>query len=487
MNARQVWIAALLVALLLRLATLSEYPLHDTTEARYADIARLMVTSGDWITPQVEPRVPFWAKPPLSIWATATSFKIFGINEFAARLPSFLLTLSSLALIGFFARTYLASNAAVPAATILLSTALGFGAAGAVMTDATLMFSTTLTMISFWFATRESRSLWRYCFFLGLALGLLAKGPIALVLAGLPILVWSLWYQTLAWLWRAMPWLSGSALVLVIAAPWYIMAELRTPGFLEYFVVGEHWLRFVQSGWAGDLYGEAHSHPRGTIWPYGLLAALPWSLLALYAIGRAVKAGDALRTLPSLQAFLLLWALTPLVFFTFAGNILAAYVLPGLPAFALLMGNYLFKRQRQFAGLALLVPGVFVVAILTGAIERADYRSQRDLVNFQYGRSPASDLRYFPRLPHSASFYSAGRAQAVHTPAELTALVLSGIDAYVAMRKDRLGKLPYELRQCLQQDGEIHNYVIVRTQNGGCISCGDSNRVVSWSESRITI
>jgi hypothetical protein len=268
------------------------------------------------------------------------------------------------------------------------------------------------------------------------------------------------------------------------------MAEFRTPGFLEYFFIGEHWLRFVQSGWTGDLYGEAHAHPRGTIWLYGVLAILPWSLLALPALlrtGRAARAGKAIRALSPVHAYLLLWALAPLVFFSFAGNILAAYVLPGLPAFALLMSDALGRRQGQHAGLVLLVPGLFVVAILSGVIERANYRSQKDLVDFQFRRSPSSELHYYPKLPHSAAFYSAGRAKAVHTTAELAALVSSGADTYVAMRKNRLGKLPYELRQCLRQDSEIHDYVIVRTQNGGCISCRDSNRVVSWRESRITI
>jgi 4-amino-4-deoxy-L-arabinose transferase-like glycosyltransferase len=100
MNARgRVWLAIFLTAVAVRLLTLSAYPLYDTTEARYAEIARVMLATDNWVTPQIEPGEPFWAKPPLSIWATALSFSVLGINEFAARLPSLLFTLATACLI----------------------------------------------------------------------------------------------------------------------------------------------------------------------------------------------------------------------------------------------------------------------------------------------------------------------------------------------------------------------------------------------------
>lgn len=462
MSSRQLWLAVLIAAALLRLATLPAYPLHDTTEARYAEIARLMVVSDDWVTPQVAPGVPFWAKPPLSSWVAAASIKLFGSNEFAARLPSLLLSLLTIAVVLRLGRAALSSEAAIAASAILLTSLMGFGAAGAVMTDAALAFSTTLSLAAFWIAAEQPRSPWRYIFFVGLALGLLAKGPVALVLVGLPILAWSLWQKNIAWLWRALPWLTGSLLMLAIAAPWYALAEHRTPGFLEYYFVGEHWLRFVESGWQGDLYGDAHARPRGTIWVYGVLAALPWSLLALYAAGRYIKSGGLRRALGPWQAYLLLWTLAPLVFFTFAGNILAAYTLPGLPAFALLLGDYLVRRERQFARLGLLVPALLVVATLSGAIDYASYRSQKELVSLHYGQWPASDLRYFPKLPLSASFYSQGRVQAIATPAELADFTSSGADHFVALQKDRLPRIADEQRQRLCVVNEVHNYVVLQ-------------------------
>ena len=81
----------IVVTILLRLLTLGAYPLFDPTESRYAEIGRKMVESGNYVTPMIEPGVPFWAKPPLSFWMSAYSYKLFGINEFTSRLPSFLL------------------------------------------------------------------------------------------------------------------------------------------------------------------------------------------------------------------------------------------------------------------------------------------------------------------------------------------------------------------------------------------------------------
>ena len=140
-----------------------------------------------------------------------------------------------------------------------------------------------------------------------------------------------------------MPWVGGTILLIVLVLPWYFAAEARTPGFLEYFFVGEHWMRFVHPGWAGDLYGSAHSRPRGTIWLFWVIAAFPWSLVFLYSLARNA-AGYRRDFSTACDAdgwilYLLLWTVFPMIFFTLAGNILWTYTLPGLPAFALLMAQ----------------------------------------------------------------------------------------------------------------------------------------------------
>ncbi|MBT8080203.1 MAG: phospholipid carrier-dependent glycosyltransferase, partial [Gammaproteobacteria bacterium] len=203
MNRRKLWLAVLVTAAALRLLTLSLYPLHDTTEARYAEIARLMVASGDWVTPQITVGVPFWAKPPLSMWFTAASFELFGLSEFAARFPGWVLILLAAALVVRLGKVASTTDAAVASAAVFLTTVLGFMSAGMVMTDAALTLSTTLSLASFWMAADFPASRSRYLFFVGLGLGLLAKGPLALVLVGLPVVTWALWHRGIVWLCRA--------------------------------------------------------------------------------------------------------------------------------------------------------------------------------------------------------------------------------------------------------------------------------------------
>ncbi len=140
-----------------RLATLGAYPLMDTTESRYAEIARKMLETGDWLMPQFDYGIPFWGKPPLSTWLSAASMAVFGVNEFAARLPSLLL-------LRRLRRARLRGSRALRAGRD--ARAVDGGAvrddrprlrrAGAVMTDPALAFGTTLSMAGFWLAVRRA-------------------------------------------------------------------------------------------------------------------------------------------------------------------------------------------------------------------------------------------------------------------------------------------------------------------------------------------
>ena len=215
--------AALLLAALVRLLLLDAYPLMDTTEARYAEIAREMVATGDWITPQLDPGVPFWAKPPLSIWLTALSLATFGGTALAARLPHFLLCSITCLLVFRFGRTERDAPDGLLAAVILATTPVFFVSAGAVMTDATLALGTTLAMTSFWRSVNAERPsvAARYGFFVGLAIGLLAKGPVALFITLLPVGAWTILARRGGDVGRRMPWARGALLTAAVAAPWY--------------------------------------------------------------------------------------------------------------------------------------------------------------------------------------------------------------------------------------------------------------------------
>lgn len=335
-GARLAWIL-LATVLAARLLTMVLYPLMDSTEARYAEISRIMVVSDDWLMPQVEPGVPFWGKPPLFAWLTAGAFKAFGFGEFAARLPHFLLALATLWLVTAVAARETTTGPRILPALVLASMPLFYVCAGAVMTESALLLSTTLALAGFWLGTQHGRRGWGLAFFAGLGLGMLAKGPVAPLMALLPIAMWLLVNRDWSAL-RRLPWKAGVPLTLALFLPWYLAAEAHSPGFLSYFLVGEHLLRFTQPGWAGDLYGNAHVQPRGMIWLFWFQATAAWGLLAVIALVRIVRRAPGRRLFSDpWRRYLLCWIVAPMLFFTFATNILWTYVITGLPALALLL------------------------------------------------------------------------------------------------------------------------------------------------------
>ncbi len=454
-----------------RLLAMLVVPLTDPTEARYAEIARKMLETGDWITPQIAYGVPFWGKPPLHTWLSAAGMGIFGVNEFGTRIGIFLAACALLWLLYRWCAELRGRAFALNVLVVLASSALFFGASAFVMTDMVMTFGTTLSMIAFWRASVTGDRASGYLFFVGLGIGLLAKGPIAVVLTGMPIGLWVILGRRWSTL-RHLPWVGGAALVLAIAGPWYAAAEHKTPGFLHYFIVGEHFQRFVQSGWSGDLYGWGHSAPKGSIWLYALLACLPWSLFALALIARPRAVHAAFRNDSSgLRAYLLLWMLAPLVFFTMAANILPAYVLPGTPAAAVLLvqlwtdvwdGGRTDGTRRPFivaAGASLLG---FMVLIGTLAIapERAAIRSQKSLVQEAEQLAPGADLYYWKEHIYSADFYSHGQARTLGNAAQLRDLPANGKRICLVARKKKFAKLPAELRRRFVEIGSIGQHTL---------------------------
>lgn len=464
---------AVAVIALARLATLGAYPLMDTTEARYAEIARKMAELGDWTTPWFDYGVPFWGKPPLSFWLTAGSFRLLGVGEFAARLPQWLAGM----LVAWLLWQWLARRSqreATYALALLLGSALYLVAAGAVMTDMALAAGTTLAMRGFWLGIHGAgaeRMRERWLLFAGMAVGMLAKGPIALVLIGLPVAAWTLASGNLALVWRALPWIRGMLAVATLALPWYALAEMRTPGFLDYFLVGEHWLRFVVPGWKGDLYGTAHQFPRGAIWGFALAALLPWSLVLPAAVPflRRVGIRQPVKDAETKwRRYLLCWGLAPCIFFSLAGNILWTYVLPGIPALSAWGAAWLAGSSPRRA-IPVLLTGLSVTLLGLGAFlanvelsARAERDSAKVLVaDYEARRRADEPLIFVGRRPFSAAFYSEGRAELVRDPAML-AKRLKGASAFVALPAGAGATLPLPVQRQLERVREYGRFDLFR-------------------------
>lgn len=467
-----------LLMLLARLLTLGAYPVSDATEARYAEIARKMVELNDWVTPWYDYGVPFWAKPPLSTWITAASMEVFGVNEFAARLPHFLAGVLVIALVAGWLRRRSARQALLTAA-LLTGSLLFFVASGAVMTDMALVVGLVLAMRGFWlglFGDERERRRERWLFFAGLALGLLAKGPLVLVLSGVPIALWAVLTGNVRTAWSGLPWLRGTLLMLALAVPWYVLAEQHTPGFLNYFLVGEHWKRFTVSGWTGDRYGTAHAVPRGMIWPYAAIACLPWALLfPLLALVRRKQAPVAPPPEPSWSRYLWAWALAPCLFFTASRNIIWTYFLPGMPALAMLGAGWLARDGNEERTDAWLSAGLLLSIVSFGAtlaymqLENG-FRSAKLVISAVQARQ--ADLGALVFVGHgiySPAFYSHGKAHQLQRLDQLGPELDAGARAqkaprFVALYGAQWTQLPPQVQQQLHPEGHFGSYDLYTVQ-----------------------
>ncbi len=403
-------------ALLLRLISLITYPLMDTTEARYGEMGRLMVETGNWLTPQFDYGIPYWGKPPLFIWISALSIELFGVNEFAIRIPHWLAGVITIALLAFM--THRAGFNPLVTAIVLATCGIFSLGAGIIMADMVLTMAISIAMIGFyhcWLHKDRYYYWWGYLGFFGLACGLLTKGPVVVVMMGIAIFPWLIiqhgFIGAFKALWQRFPIVSGVLLMLAISLPWFIMAEAATPGFIDYFIVGEHFKRFVISGWEGDLYGRAHIEPYGKIWIFWLYSAAPWSLVLLFLIWKRRK---TLRTLntnhASLLSFALCWLISPMILFTMAGNILPAYVMPSVPALGLIIAMLISNTDfKWFVPTAMIAPTALIIAMLVLIIgPKAESRS--DYAIFEH---ITNDLPvfYVSLRPFSGQFYSNGQAK----------------------------------------------------------------------------
>jgi 4-amino-4-deoxy-L-arabinose transferase-like glycosyltransferase len=229
--ARLVLLAAIALLALVRLWSLGAYPLMDTTEARYADLALRMLQRGDWLMPWAIDGHAFWAKPPLSTWASAFGMQLLGINAFAARLPHYLMGLAVAALTWDMARQQHLRRAGLHAVALLAGSLLLVVAAGAVMTDMALTLGVTLMMAGYQRVMLDRPGarapVFPWALVAGTSIAMLAKGPVALVLAGLPMIAW--W----AWVGRGLPArppIAGAKAARVaglLVLPGYQLAEWR--------------------------------------------------------------------------------------------------------------------------------------------------------------------------------------------------------------------------------------------------------------------
>ncbi|MDP3311807.1 glycosyltransferase family 39 protein [Lutibacter sp.] len=442
--------------LLFRVVLNYSIPLMDKTEARYAEISRIMAETNDFVTPQIDYDVPFWAKPPLSTWFSSLSIKVFGENEFAVRFPYLLLNILVLLLIGRYAKEK-KLDFFIPA-FILLTIPEFLIHTGVVSTDTALAFCVTLVMISFWEAVKTKENhLWKYVFFIGLGLGMLAKGPIIFILTIPPIFVWTLFFKEFKAVWKNFQWFLGILLFVIIAAPWYYLAELKTPGFIDYFIVGEHFKRFFDSSWQGDKYGFPKSQPMGMIWLFLIAFAIPWILLVIQKVWQ--KKLTILKD--KWVLFLLLWLLWTPGFFTISKSLIHPYIMPVMVPIALLITYWWdeFKNIKRIIYLALLFPLIALLFFIgTQFTPKSEFYINSDKYLIENNSKDNIPMYYWQTKSYSSQFYSKGIIKVIKNEQELTTHLNSDTSFLLIIPHKRLKKMnPSYLKFLLEIDNNYKN------------------------------
>ncbi len=342
-------LAVITSIVLLRLCCLPFPDLIDTTEGRYASVAKLMFDRNDWVTPWIYfggELQPYRGKPPLHFWLMETSYALFGVNPWSARLPSLLSALSVGLLLFVFAVRKLGIQPALAAASIFASCTLLFFLSGACILDVTLTVGVTLALVGF--ALADQSRLWSALFFAGLGIGVLVKGPLAVALAVLTIGPWALLRRWATGTWppqiRALQWIQGISAFVLIVAPWYLIQEYRNPGFLRYFIWNENLARYLVKDY-GDRYGTGHQQPFAASWLMLFIGLTPWSFVTLpflATLGSRITAKENVRRWIAENPWTLygaIWMASCPFLFTFARQYTATYFAPSIPGFSLMVAS----------------------------------------------------------------------------------------------------------------------------------------------------
>lgn len=329
-----------ILAAILYLPGLGRPALWEPDEGRYAEIAREMVISGDYVTPRDDFEL-YFEKPPLVYWAEAAAIRIFGANEFAVRLPAALFSIGQVLVTAALGELMLDGEAGFFAAIVLALSPLFFGFARFATLDPALGFFLAAALGAFYAAaceesfSRPPGSRWMLICAAMLALGTLAKGPIALFLGGAIALLWMATERRLGQLVET-PLVACFVIYAAIVLPWFVLMEARNPGFLRFFFVHEHLARYLAS--TEHEWGPWFFIPVvvGGTWPWIFFVPLGWS---------AMRAEDGLpanaTTLSRRRAaarLLAVWFVVIFVFFSIPRAKLGSYILPALAPLAIVAG-----------------------------------------------------------------------------------------------------------------------------------------------------
>jgi 4-amino-4-deoxy-L-arabinose transferase-like glycosyltransferase len=411
------------------LGSLAVRPLYKPDEARYAEIAREMAESGDWVTPRLN-GFKYFEKPPLQYWATAAAFRIFGTDDWSARLWTGLMALAGIAAAFAAGKRLFGAPAGALAAMLLAASPLYLLYGQFTTLDMGVSVFLAGAIFAFAIAQHEGErharrwmlAGWALC-----ALAVLSKGLIGIVLPAATVALYILLRRE----WRLLARLElvrGGALFLAIVAPWFLAVSLANTEFAHFFFVQEHWLRYTTTM-------HQRSHPAWYFVPVLALGIVPWLLPALSAWGASLRAAP--RGAFAAPFFLALWCLVVFVFFSASGSKLPGYIVPLLPPLAVLAAGLL---ARSAARALLLTQSALLVVIALAIAVGTFYLARLDSSRIEFAPAYSPTLLAVALIIAAAGVIAANRVWRARPLQCVGALALG---AYAAMLVGTVGHRVY--------------------------------------------
>ena len=388
-----------------RLALMAVVPVFEPSEARYAAISANMARSGDFVVPHFTHNLEYQSfdgKPPLVFQAGGLFCKVFGVCEFAVRLFPFLSALLVLAILYHAVKRESDAETGRLAVLVCATSTAFYAAAGISMTDMTLTCCVAGALLLY--RCFQETYACRYAAGVAalLGAGMIVKGPVALVMFGLPVLLDAIVNRQ----WKALfnaRWLLVAPVFFAVAVPWFVLVEQRNPGSVWYFFYNENFMRFISHDY-GDKYGAGREAFRGVSILWAFVATLPWSLFPLYSLLKDFQTFKRQTSnLQPLKPFFSLSFLAIVGFWCLTSRVLVYYLFPVIPLFAAwLVLHYGKDRLSRFvpwcALLSLLVVsggfvgGMFFSDKMQGAKTKFSPMENHYAFEFYHGRPSEAQL-----------------------------------------------------------------------------------------------
>ncbi|ALU89163.1 undecaprenyl-phosphate-4-amino-L-arabinose-- lipid A 4-amino-L-arabinosyltransferase protein [Herbaspirillum rubrisubalbicans M1] len=351
--------------------------LVPTDEGRYAEMAREMVATQDWITTRLN-GIKYFEKPPLQTWMNAITFELFGLGEWQARLWTGLCGLLGIGLAAYTGSRVFNGRVGFYAALVLASSFFWAGMGHINTLDMGLSGMMTIALCALLMAqrdgvSREGQRNWMLLCWAGMALAVLSKGLIGIVLPGAVLVLYTIFARDWA-IWKRLHLVKGLLLFFAICTPWFVAVSLRNPEFPQFFFIHEHFQRFTTK-----------IHSRTGPWYYFIpilvLGIIPWLGVFFQSLWKGTREQRDTAGYNSLNGgrfqpkrLLLVWAVFIFVFFSISDSKLPSYILPIFPALALLIACYLEEANYKalaWAGSLVALPSAVALAFIPRVPELA--------------------------------------------------------------------------------------------------------------------